>query len=159
MGNPLNVSWVCAVHHGVLWTTSPPKPISQSWFQLLFESCAIEVIQMALLRASERSGRILGNMVEVYHIVYTHFVFGNSLVQDLDTSPNDWPGQNLFFLMTNNLDNPAGYKTNCTECNSRMTLQTSCEPTNPVIPIPYQSKHATSVAACVSCCIARLKRY
>ena len=50
------------------------RNLSQSWFQLFFESCAIEVIQMALLRASERSGRILGNM-EVYHIVYTHILF------------------------------------------------------------------------------------
>ena len=47
----------------------------------------MKVIELALLRASERSGRILGYTVEVCHIVYIYL--GNSLVQDLHTSPND----------------------------------------------------------------------
>ena len=59
------------------------RNLSQSWFQLFFEGCAIKVIQLAMLQASERSGRILGNTVEVYHIVYIYF--SNSLVQDLHT--------------------------------------------------------------------------
>ena len=63
------------------------RNLSQSWFQLFFESCAMKVIQLALLQASERSGCILGDTVEVYHIdIYINF--GNSLVQDLHTSPS-----------------------------------------------------------------------